>query len=257
MFAIQFYKRLLPLVLIVAIGCSANLKEQKKRAADRRNVGEAYLVQGNYTSALREFLEAEKIYGQDHLLHNDLGMAYMAKNRMDKAIFHFKKALEIKPEYAEARNNLGIVYSRQQKWDQAIACFSAITEDLLYATPYYPLTNLGWVYESRKMYDLAASYYQKALKLSPRYATALRGLGRTYLSLGKTEAAIGLFKAAVVNTKSAAETAEAYWDLAKGYEAINDRVNAIAAYREVINLAPRSLLARDSQKRLSRLKSGN
>jgi type IV pilus assembly protein PilF len=241
------------LLLIFIIGCTANLKAEKKRAADRRNVGEAHMMQGDFTSALREFLEAEKIYADDPFLHNDLGFAYMAKGKLDKAIFHFKKTLALKSKYSDARNNLGIAYSRQGKWKQAIACFTTVSEDLLYATPYLPLTNLGWIYESRKMYDLAATHYQKALKLSPRYATALRGLGRTYLSLGKTTDAIGLLKEAVKNTKSAAETAESYFDLARAYETANNRLKAIAAYREVTTLAPNSLLAKQSLSRLTRL----
>ena len=77
------------------------------------------------------------------MLQNDLGLAYMAKKRLDKAEFHFKKAIDIKAEYAPAKNNLGAVYLARQDWNAAIEQFKTVAGDILYATPHFPLTNIG------------------------------------------------------------------------------------------------------------------
>ena len=64
-------------------------------------------MQGNYTAALKELLEAEKINPKDAITHNYLGITYRNKNLPDKAIFHFEKALDLNPGYSIAKNNLG------------------------------------------------------------------------------------------------------------------------------------------------------
>jgi Tfp pilus assembly protein PilF len=130
------------LVFFIA-SCATNIEVRKKQEEASRNLGEAYMQQGDFSSALREFLKAEKIYSKDPYLQNDLGLAYMAKGRLDIAIKHFKKAVKLKPDYTPARNNLGAAYFDKKDWDLAIACFKEIVDDIFYATPHYPLTNLG------------------------------------------------------------------------------------------------------------------
>ncbi len=114
---------------------------------------------------------------EDPFLQNDLGLVYMAKNSLENAENHFKKAIDIKPDYAPAKNtNLGVVYLAQEKW--AIAVFKELTGDLLYATPHYPLTNLGWAYYNKQQYEIE-KYYREAIGYDANYSPALRGLGRT------------------------------------------------------------------------------
>jgi Tfp pilus assembly protein PilF len=198
------------------VSCAANLEVRKKQEEASRNLGEAYMGQGDYTAALRELLEAEKLYDRDPYLQNDLGLVYMAKGKPDIAIDHFKKAVGIKPDYTPAKNNMGTAYLAQKKWDDAIACFKGITCDLLYATPHYPLSNLGWAYYNKKEYRLAEKYYQNALKIEPRFVIALRGLGLTYLKMGRIS-------------------------------------EAVTFLEKVIELAPDSQLAVDAQKRIKNL----
>ena len=88
------------LLLIAALlitSCTGQDPNRNKRIAEaKRDVGEAYMRQGNYTAALRELLEAEKLNPEDHIVHNDLGICYMNKKRMADAIAHFKKAVAIR-----------------------------------------------------------------------------------------------------------------------------------------------------------------
>ena len=172
------------------VSCAPNLELIKRQEEALRNLGEAYIREGDYTKALRKLLEAEKLYAEDPHLQYDLGLVYMAKEKPNKAIEHFKKAVEIKPDYTPAKNSLGVAYLAQKKWDDAIVCFKEITGDLLYATPHYPLSNLGFAYYNKKKYRLAEKYYQDALKIEPKFVIALRGLGLTYLKMGRISEAV-------------------------------------------------------------------
>ncbi len=134
--------------------------------------GEIYQIQGEYTAALASFLAAEKLIPQDPYLQNSIGLAYMGKKKNALAVAAFQKALTLKPDYTQARNNLGAAFLRQRKWNQAIACFKKVLDDLIYPTPHFPLSNIGWVYLGKKDYTKARIYFLKALEHMPGFAAA-------------------------------------------------------------------------------------
>ena len=242
----------LSVVLIFCIvSCAANIEMRKKQEEASRNLGEAYMQQRDFTSALREFLKAEKIYSKDPYLQNDLGLAYMSKNRLDIAVKHFKKAVKIKPDYAPAINNLGTVYLAKKDWDSAIACFKEIIDDILYATPHYPLTNLGWAYYNKQEYELAEKYYSDALNLAPDFIIALRGLGRTCIAMGRPADAVALLEKTV---KKYPHSAESYFYLAKAYTLSHEYKKAVRAYNKVVELASDSPIAVEAQKEAEKIK---
>ena len=142
-------------LLLSLAACAGNKEIRKQKAEAARKVGEVYLRQGNYTSALQELLKAEKLYPNDHILHYDLGIVYRKKGKVDLAIKHFKRAIELKPNFAAAINNLGTAYFDKGDYDAAIASFKKVTEDLLYATPHFAYYNLGRAYYMKKEYSRA------------------------------------------------------------------------------------------------------
>ena len=242
----------LSLFLIFCIAsCAANIEVRKKQEEASRNLGEAYMQQRDFSSALREFLKAEKIYSKDPILQNDLGLGYMAKGRLDLAVKHFKKAVKLKPDYAPARNNLGTAYLANKEWDVAIACFKEIIDDILYATPHYPLTNLGWAYYNKQEYEVAEKYYSDALRLEPNFVIALRGLGRTYMAMERAADAVAMLEKTV---KKYPRSAESYFYLAKAYSLSRQYKKAIKAYNKVIELAPDSAIEREAQKEVEKIK---
>lgn len=232
------------------VSCAANLELRKNQEEALRNFGEAYIREGDYTKALSKLLEAEKLYNKDPHLQYDLGLVYMAKGKIDMAIDCFKKAVEIKPDYTPAKNSLGAAYLAQKRWNDAISCFKEITEDLLYVTPHYPLSNLGWAYYNKKEYDLAEKYYKDALKIEPKFAIALNGLGKTYLATGRISEAIAAFEKAVKNSPNSAEL---YLDLADAYRLSREYKKALNAYNKVIEIAPDSSNAVDAKKEIKNL----
>ncbi len=240
------------LTVFCVVSCAtANIKVQKQQGEALRNLGEEYYRQGDYTSALREFLKSEELYPDDPFLQNDLGLTYKAKKRLDLAAKHFKKALEIKPDYAPAKNNLGTVYLDKKDWDTAIKYFKEVSENMLYATPHLALANLGWAYYNKKDYTLSETYYLKALDVEPKFVNAQRGLGLTYIAMGRIDEAVDILERAV---KSYPNFVLLYDDLAKVYVLSYDYEKALDAYYKVIELAPGSAMAREAEKAVQRIK---
>lgn len=240
------------LLVFFEVSCTANLEVRKKQEEASRNLGEAYLKQRDYTSALKEFLKAEALYPDDPYLQNDLGLTYKAKKKFDLAAKHFKKALEIKPDYGPAKNNLGTVYLDKKQWDTAISYFKEVAGNLLYATPHLPLSNLGWAYYNKKEYTLAEKFYLDALEIEPKFIKALRGLGLTYIAIGRDSEAVATFERAVKNNP---QIAQLYCDLAEAYTLSRDYEKALNAYNKVIELAPDSALDRKARKEAQRIKN--
>jgi len=235
--------------LIFGIASCADIELKKQGEADRV-VGEAYMSQNDYTAALNELLKAERKYTNDPHLHNDLGLVYMAKNQLPLAIEHFKKAVDLKPDYAPARNNLGTAYLAIKNWDSAIICFQEVSRDLLYVTPHYPLTNLGWAYYNKKEFALAEQFYREALKIDANYYVALRGLGLTYLAIGKPLDAVNFLERAV---KYSPGFPEYISDLAGAYAILKEYDKALIFYRKVVNTSPGSQLAVEARNEIARI----
>jgi len=207
-----------------------------EQAAIKRDLGEAYMHQGDATSALRELSEALKLNPLDPLTHDAMGLCYMARNRMPEAISHFQRALELKPTFTAARNNLGVAYLAVEEWDAAIAIFDEIKQDALYATPQFAFSNLGLAYYHKKDFAIALSYYREALKMQPELVSALVGTGRTHLALNQGRQALPHLERAV---KLSPRAAEIHFLLAEAYLLTNQNALARASYETVIDLAPR------------------
>ncbi|MBI5552531.1 MAG: tetratricopeptide repeat protein [Desulfobacterales bacterium] len=239
------------LLLTVFSSCAGQQTQRNTElGAATREIGEAYMHQGDYTSALRELIKAEQLNPDDHFVHNDLGLVYMSKKMMPEAISHFKKAIELKPSYTPARNNLGSAYLAVEEWDLAIATFKEITKDALYATPQYPLSNLGYAYFNKKDYNTALNYYREALKLQPDLVNALVGSGRTYLAMNQGRQAQRALERAV---QLSPKTPEIHYYLAEAYLATGQTAQARASFETVIDLAPQeSDLALKAKQRLGR-----
>jgi Tfp pilus assembly protein PilF len=236
--------------IFFAACASTDDPQRKKRAEALHNLGEAYLREKKFTAALRELLVAEKLNPNDPYLQNSIGLAYYGKSDYKKAIRHYKKALDSKSDYAPAMNNMGNAFSAQKRWDSAVEYYEMALESSLYATPHYPLANLGDLYYEKKEYRRSEQYYLRALKLQPDFVTALGGIARTYMAMGYVDDAIlKLEKAVRIDSHSAL----LFYYLAKAYERRGDYDDARAAYKEVVYIAPESTLADESRLALQKL----
>ncbi len=74
------------------------------------DLGNVYLMQGEYQAAIDEFEEAIKWWQSPSIqAMNNLGVAYAKMGREGEAAEEFGKILEIDPENAQAEQNLKII----------------------------------------------------------------------------------------------------------------------------------------------------
>lgn len=240
-------------------GCnSAGLEKRMKQSESLRNLGEAYMIEGKSTMALKELLRAEQLYADDPYLQNDLGLTFMAKDKLERAVTHFKKAVDLKPDWPNARNNLATAYMRLQQWDTAVTYLKELSEDLLYTTPHFAHLNLGWAYFNKGDFAKAALYYEEALdhyedgfKKDGTYLKALVGLGRTYMRTGKISKAIAVMERAAA---FGPDVAAVHLELGKAYAMAGNRDQARQALKRVSELAPDNETAEEARVVLERLK---
>lgn len=251
--------KILSLVLTVLMLFASCATKSVMTTEKEREIATATLQQGiefyrsgNYSLSLRKLLEAEKTIPNDDTLHNSLGLVYLAKDRYKLAANHFKRALEIRPDYIEAKNNLGATYLKMKEWDKAIKLFKEVSQNLLYATPEIPYTNLGWAYYYQGLYKTAKSYYQKALDINPNYLIPVHGLALTYIRTGYQYQAIDYLHRYL---KKYPDASILHSDLARAYESLNKMTQAKRSWQMVIHLEPEnSPLAREAEKRLLKLR---
>jgi tetratricopeptide (TPR) repeat protein len=217
-----------------------NVAEQRAQAEAIKNLGEAYLRQGKYRLALKQLKRAEELNSSDHIIQDDLGLAYYYLEEQDQAIRHFKQALALKDDYAWARNHLGNAYAKKEEWDKAIKEYKIVISDILYATPQFPLSNIGYAYYQKREYGLSERYYLKALKIEPDFIKALYGLGQTYLAMGRVPEGIAKLEKTTVLSP---ESEFLYFELARAYARNRDYTKALSAYHKVVELNPSSTLA--------------
>ncbi len=241
------------LLAMVAQACAPmgeKAAQDRKKANAARNLGEAYLSEGNYTGALKELLKAEKLNPDDPLLHNDLGLVYMAKDKFNRAVGHFEKAIELKPDYSLAKNNLGSAYMIRKEWDKAIPILEDVTGDMLYATPHFPLTNLGWAYFNKGDYAKARRYLKKALKLKPEFFLARLHMGQTHLATGRLHQALTLFEKLA---EERPQNPALLLALGKAYRMLGDYDSARLALKGAIEYTENNELAVEASEELKRL----
>ena len=233
-------------VLMMSVAsCKTTDNDTKKQEAKAiRRLGEAYLHQGNYAAALKEFRKAEKKYPDDHILQYDLGLLYARREKYDEAIAHYKKALELSPDFGPAMNSLANAYAGKKDWDQAILHYKNVVNDMLYATPHFAYSGLGNAYYYKGDLERSEKYYLKTLSIKPDFITALQGLSETYIAMGRIPEAVEKLEKAV---RLLPENAALHFQLARAYRLALAFEKSYRSYLKVIELAPESPLAEQAQ----------
>lgn len=230
-------------IMLLLYGCASS-QAKKDQAVFHYRLGVSYLNEGDGTGALRELLQAGKLNRKDPQIYNALGLAYYKKGELDMALRQFKNALELNPKFSEARNNLGIIYLEKKIWDDAIDEFAKAAGDLLYPTPEYAYTNMGWAYFKKNDPIKAVESYQKAIEKNQRFPKAHHDLGLVYFSLDKTDDAISEYKIAI---RFFPNYLDAHYNLGLAYLKLNKKSNALDAFRDVVRISADSEMGRAAQ----------
>jgi type IV pilus assembly protein PilF len=247
--------------LLIVILCAAillcsctNTPWHKEQAEIFLNKGISLIELGQYNSALKDLLEAQKYSPDDHRVHYFLGMAYLGKGMKERAAEEFQEAVSLKENYSEAHNYLGALYLDMQLWDKAIEEFNKALANPIYDTPVMPLYNSGWAYYNKKDYSAALAKYRQALNTDP--ATMLRpqiekNIGLIYFDQNNIHEAMQHFKKSLELNSSLYDV---QFLLGECYVKIKDTEKAKKAFQTVIKLSPQSSFGQKAKSYLQSLK---
>jgi len=220
------------LTIVFSSGCAA-MEASKKKASYHCQMGLSFLAEGNYTRALIDFTEAEKITPDDPLLLNYLGQAYYLKKRYDLAETRYLRAIAVKPDFSEVRNNLGVNYLEMQRWDDAITQLTMVKNDIFYQNHDNACMNLALAYMGKGDYESSLNILRPVVSANPRNPIARMNLGRVYFAADKVGLAIAEFKRAIELSK---DYARARYNLALAYLKLRETSAARTEFTEVIRI---------------------
>jgi type IV pilus biogenesis/stability protein PilW len=242
------------LILFVFTACkSARVTEdQKKMAESHYKMGLSYFSENSITAALQELLKAYEYDPESYEINHLLGIAYLSKDKHEKAETHLKEAISLKNgDFPKAHNNLGVVYLKMQRYDDAIKQFEKAAGNILYDTPEFAYTNMGWAYYKKGDFIQAKKYYEESIKMEQRYSLAYYNLGLLYSDLEKYDDAVKEFKRAI---KFSSNYLDAWYNMALAYFKTKETEKAIEAFSKVIEISPDSKQAENSNGYLELLK---
>lgn len=243
---IGFYQITLLLLLQIVTGCvsgRAQLTEKANPASYHYQMGLSYLSERNYTSALIDLTEANKLDPDNPEIIYNLGKAYMGKKRPDLAEPILQRAVILKPNYSVARNDLGVVYLDLQRWDNAIQEFKIVKDDLFYDNNDNAAINLGLAYLGKGEYQKAIEELRAVAVMNPRNPIVRLSLGRVFFAMGKSEEAIVEYNRSLEIYR---DYGAAYYYLGQAHLKLNSLDAARTAFKEAVRLAPDTELGRSA-----------
>ncbi len=244
-------------LLIFIAGLSASCTgKNPKLAGLYLDKGLAYTQKGEYTSALKELLEARKLNPDDPVIHYYLGVSYHRKKLIPEAVAEFKEAIALKPDYAEAHNYLGMVYSEMGSWDEAIGEFKKSADNILYETPAGALNNMGYAYYRKGDYLTALAKFDEALAREPNtpiFPVIEKNRGLAYFAQGRIDAAVRHLKRSL---EKAPDFIESHYWLARCYLEQKNTGAAAEEFRFIVRTVPDSEFGLKAQEGLEAIDAG-
>jgi len=250
-------KHVIILFLVLGIaGCATGRDQQPQfgksnPAAYHYQMGLSYLGERNYTSALIELTEAEKLDPENPELLYNLGLAYIGKRRPDLAEQRLQKAILLKPNNSTARNDLGVAYLELKRWDSAIQQFKIVKDDIFYENNENATINLGLAYLGKGDYPKAMEELRAVAAMNPRNPVVHLSLGRVWFAMDKTDQAIVEYKKAL---DIYSDYGAAYYHIGLAYLKLNNVASARASFKEAARIIPDTDLGRSSIEYLDLLK---
>ena len=231
---------LLALLLVAASGCATAGRKgevHQNPASYHYQMGLSYLGERNYTSALVELSEAERLDGENPELLYNLALAYIGKKRYALAAPRLERAVALKPNYSVARNLLGVVCLELKQWDRAIDLFRQVKEDIFSEEGENAAINLGLAYLGKGDLPRAQEELAAAVAANPRNPVARLCLGRVLFAMERTEQAVSEY---LRSLDLFPEYGDAFLYLGVARLKLGNQAGARAAFTEVVRIKPDS-----------------
>lgn len=242
----SFYAITVLLLCLTASGCVSvrgGNEPKPNPAAYHYQMGLSYLGERNYSAALFDLTEAEKLDPENPDVLYNLALAYVGKKRPDLAEARFLKAILLRPSFSAARNDLGVAYLELKRWDSAIQQFKIVKDDLFYDNNENAAINLGLAYLGKGDYTQAREELQAVASVNPRNPAARLSLGRVWFALDNIEQAIIEYNKALSIYH---EYGAAYYYLGQAQLKLKKIDEARASFKESVRLIPDSEIGRDA-----------
>lgn len=191
---------LLAMSMLFFTACSSrkNALEQKQ-ASLYFGAGTQSLMDRQYTEALRNLLEANKLDPENSEILNNLGMAYYFKGEKDLAVKHLLLSLKYNDNNSDARVNLASIYYKEGRIDDAEKIYKQVTKDLTYDKQARTYFNLGIIeLQERQNLVAAENYFRKSIKEDDNYCPAYHHLGLIQYNRRQFNTALKNFKEATM-----------------------------------------------------------
>lgn len=245
---ICFYWVFILFVMFSIHSCAPKKKNDSvKKATAFKDLGVAYMKDDMDAAAFKNLTKAESLNPNDPHIHFALGVFYFKKENYKQAIAEYKRSLELKPDFASIHNNLGLAYFELGDYDTAIEHFSRLVGNYVYATPHFPLFNIGRSYYHKVEYKKAIRYLKEALNVEPSYSPALLWLGRSYMKSGDTDRAVTTLLKGI---RIAPKFAEMHYYLGRAYRMAKDYNNASRSFKKAIEMDPEGEIAAKAKQHL-------
>lgn len=163
--------------------------------ADNYNRGNAYIQQGDYDRAIKDYDEAIRLKADDARAFNNRGNAYYGKGDYQRAIQDYDQAIRLRADDAMTFHNRGNAYFRQRDYDHAIQDYDQAIR--LRANDAQAFNDRGNAYAGKGDFDRAVQDYSEAIHLAADYAKAFQNRGSAYLKKGDYDRAMKDFDQAI------------------------------------------------------------
>ena len=153
-----------------AVANSPDETDPRRRARLRVELAMEYFSQRQFSIALAELRNAQRIDANYPDMYNALGLVYMELGERALADENFRQGLRLAPNDSEINNNYGWFLCQTDRAAQSLPYFQTALRNSLYATPAIASRNAGIC--AQRSGDLAAAqdYLQNAFRLDPSSA---------------------------------------------------------------------------------------
>ena len=171
------------------------------KALFHRSQASAYELRQNWRGAISEYRKVLQVNPADLASRYQMAMSYARLGEYNRAISILKDLASVAPAGLELQYEIGLLYWKQGDGDRAIASLedarqSAGVKNKAENALKDIYLSLAMEPERAGKFDVAANFYEKALRLNPRDASLYYKLGHLSAKLGRVEDAIAYFQSA-------------------------------------------------------------
>lgn len=207
------------------------------------DLGVAYYNKGDYDNAAIAYQNTVKVDPNNSQAHANLASTYRQLGRCADANAEYKLASnDVKT--ADMYSEWGYCQGQAGQWTESVATLKTASE---MSPTAIDNSNVSWAYYNagnekaaakndegaKQDYEQSKVYSQKATEQDPKLDAAYLNLGATHNKLGEFQQAVGVLQTALgLHSNWVIATNQ----LGLGYRGMNDLANAVATFKQAVNL---------------------